>query len=82
MGDDAVGGGDLRVAGIDDSLDRLCADADEPGSNENDESDQKSVLDQVLAILIVPQGPQQLHRDYLQGYYIRLQVEDQAKYRY
>ena len=79
MGDDTVGGGDLRVAGVDDSLDRLRTYSHEPCRNEYEESNQKGVLGQVLAVLFVPKGQQQLHRDYLQGYHIRLKVEDQGK---
>jgi hypothetical protein len=82
MGDDTVGGGDLRGAGVDDSLDRVRTDSHNTCRDDYDESDQKSVLGQILTVLFVPQGPQQLHRDYLQGYYSRLQFEDQAKYWY
>ena len=56
MGDDAVGGGDLRGARIDDSLDRVGTESHKPCCDEYNEGNQERVLDHVLAVLILPQG--------------------------
>ena len=56
-----VGGGDLRVAGVHDALDRSAADSHNSRRDEDDEGDQEGVLDQVLAVFLAPQRPQQLH---------------------
>ena len=58
---DVVGGGDLRVAGAHDALHRSGADSHNSCCDEDDERDQERILDQILAVFILPPRLQQLH---------------------
>jgi hypothetical protein len=64
-GGELAGGYDLRVAGADDSLNRISADAHYARRNDYDEAEQEGVLDQVLAVFCAPQNQQQLPHDHL-----------------